>query len=153
MLEWLSPELYLKVNALFAAGIKLFPKTKREKIQETIKWKYSNAGKIQNFTFWALAKIHPYCLRILKSTGNHICLKFWKFRFDLRKKNKFGNQTTEKDIWQFWTSKGQPAQSGKVFKGLFYKEKTEAQEKLDTESMDEWPLERMKEQDPRWERV
>ena len=153
MLEWLSPELYLKVNALFAAGIKLFPKTKREKMQETIKWKYSNAGKIQNFTFWALAKIHPYCLRILKSTGNHICLKFWKFRFDLRKKNKFGNQTTEKDIWQFWTSKGQPAQSGKVFKGLFYKEKTEALEKLDTESMDEWPLERMKEQDPRWERV
>ena len=153
MLEWLSPELYLKVNALFAAGIKLFPKTKREKMQETIKWKYSNAGKIQNFTFWALAKIHPYCLRILKSTGNHICLKFWKFRFDLRKKNKFGNQTTEKDIWQFWTSKGQPAQSGKVFKGLFYKQKTEALEKLDTESMDEWPLERMKEQDPRWERV
>ena len=154
MVEWLSPELYLKVNALFAAGIKLFPKTKRDKMQETIKWKYSNAGKIQNFTFWALAKIHPYCLRILKSTGNHICLKFWKFRFDLRKKKRtFANQTTEKDIWQFWTSKGQPAQSGKVFKGLFYKEKTEALEKIDTESMDEWPLERMKEQDPRWERV
>ena len=71
MVEWLSPELYLKVNALFAAGIKLFPKTKREKMQETIKWKYSNAGKIQIFTFWAL-KIHPYCLRILKSTGDHI---------------------------------------------------------------------------------
>ena len=88
MVEWLSPELYLKVNALFAAGIKLFPKTKRETMQETIKRKYSNAGKIQNFTFWALAKIHPYCLRILKSTGNHICLKFWKFRFDLRKKKK-----------------------------------------------------------------
>ena len=69
-----------------------------------------------------------------------------------RKKN-FCNQTTEKDIWQFWTSKGQPAQSGKVFKGLFYKEKTEAREKMDTESMDEWSLERMKEQDPRWERV
>ena len=73
MVEWLSPELYLKVNALFAAGIKLFPKTKREKMQETIKWKYSNAGKIQKFTFWALEKIHPYCLRILKSTGDHIC--------------------------------------------------------------------------------
>ena len=86
MVERLSPELYLKVNALFAAGIKLFPKRKREKMQETIKWKYSNAGKIQNFTFWALAKIHPHCLRILKSTGDHICLKFWTFRFDLRKK-------------------------------------------------------------------
>ena len=154
MVEWLSPELYLKVTALFAAGIKLSPKTKREKMQETIKWKYSNAGKIQNFTFWALAKIHPYCLRILKSTGNHICLEFWKFRFDLRKKKRnFANQTTEKDIWQIWTSKGQPAQSGKVFKGLFYKEKTEAPEKTDTESMDERPLERMKEQDPRWKRV
>ena len=88
MLEWLSPELYLKVNALFAAGIKLFPKTKRGKMQETIKWKYSNAGKIQNLTFWALAKIHLYCLRILKSTGDHICSKFWKFRFDLRKKKE-----------------------------------------------------------------
>ena len=72
---------------MFAVGIKPFPKQKREKMQETIKWKYSNAGKIQNFTFWASAKIHPYCLRILKSTGNHICLKFWKFRLDLRKKN------------------------------------------------------------------
>ena len=88
MVEWLSPELYLKVNALFAAGIKLFPKTKREKMRETIEWKYSNAGKIQNFTFWALAKIHPYCLRILKSTGDHICSKFWKFQFDLRKKKE-----------------------------------------------------------------
>ena len=73
---------------MFAVGIKSFPKQKREKMQETIKWKYSNAGKIQNFTFWALAKIHPYCLRILKSTGNHICLKFWIFRFNLRKKKK-----------------------------------------------------------------
>ena len=133
---------------MFAVGIKSFPKQNREKMQKTINWKYSNAGKTQNFTFWALAKIHPYCLRILKSTGNHICLKFLKFRFDLRKKKRtFANQTTEKDIWQFWTSKGQPAQSGKVFKGLFYKEKTEAREKMDTESMDEWPLERMKEQD------
>ena len=72
---------------MFAVGIKSFPKQKREKMQETIKWKNSNAGKIQNFTFWALAKIHPYCLRILKSTGNHICLKFW-FRFNLRKKKE-----------------------------------------------------------------
>ena len=153
MVEWLSPELYLKVNALFAAGIKLFPKTKREKMRETIEWKYSNAGKIQNFTFWALAKIHPYCLRILKSTDYHICLKFWTFRFDLRKKRTFANQTTENEIWQFWTSKCQPAQSGKVFNGLFYKKKTVAREKLDKVSMDEWSLERMKEQDPRWERV
>ena len=152
MVEWLSTVLYMEVNALFAAGIKLFPKPKREKMQETIKWKCSNAGKTQIFTFWALAKIHPYCLRILKSTGNHICLKFWKFRFDLRKKNKFANQTTENEIWQLRTSKCQPAQSGKVFKGLFYKE-TEAREKMDTESMDEWSLERIKEQDPRWERV
>ena len=139
---------------MFAVGIKSFPKQKRKKMQETINWKYSNAGKIQNFTFWALAKIHPYCLRILKSTGYHICLKFWKFQIDLgRKKMKFLNQTSQNEIWQFWTSKGQPAQSGKVFKGLFYKEKTEALEKIDTESMDEWSLERMKEQDPRWERV
>ena len=154
MVEWSLPVLYMKVNALSPAGIKLFPKTKRGKMQETIKWKYSNAGKIQNFTFWALEKIHPYCLRILKSTGDHICLKIWIIRFDLRKKKRtFANQTTENEIRQFWTSKIQPAQSGKVFKGLFYKEKTEALEKIDTESMDEWSLERKKEQDPRWERV
>ena len=72
---------------MFAVGIKSFPKQKREKMQETIKWKNSNAGKIQNFTVCALAKIHPYCLRILKSPGDHNCLKFWKFGFDLRKKN------------------------------------------------------------------
>ena len=139
---------------MFAVGIKSFPKQKREKMQETIKWKNSNAGKIQNFTFWALAKIHPYCLRILKSTGNHICLKFWIFRFNLRKKKRtFANQTTQNAIWQFRSSKCQPAQSGKVFKGLFYKEKMEAREKMDTESMDEWSLERMNDQDPRWERV
>ena len=47
----------------------------------------------------------------------------------------------------------QPAQSGKAFEGLFYKKPMVAREKLDTESMDEWSLERMKEQDPRWERV
>ena len=142
----------MKVNALFPAGIKLPPVTKREKRQETIKWKYSNAGKIQIFTFSALKKIQTYCLKILKSTGDHICLKLWKIRFDLRKKT-FANQTTEKDIWQFWTSKGQSAEPGKVFKGLFYKKKTVAREKLDTEIMDEWSLERMKEQDPLWERV
>ena len=91
---------------------------------------------------------------ILKSTGDHICLKFWIIRFNLRKKKRsFVSQTTENEIWQFWTSKIQPAQSGKVFKGLFDKKKTVAREKLDTESMDEWSLERMKEQDPRWERV
>ena len=153
MVEWLSPVLYMKVNALFAAGIKLFPKPKREKTQETIKWKYSIAGKIQIFTFCALTKLHPHCLRILKSTGDHICLKTWIFRFDLRNKKTFANQTTENEIWQFWTSKCQPAQSGKVFKGLFYKKTTAAREKLDTESMEEWSLERMKEQDPEWERV
>ena len=144
----------MKVNALFPAGIKLSPVTKREKRQETIKWKYSNAGKIQTFTFSALTKIQTYCLKILKSTGDHICLKLWIIRFDLRKKKStFANQITEKDIWQFWTSKGQPAQPGKVFEGLFYKKPTVAREKLDTESMDEWSLERMKEQDPLWERV
>ena len=62
--------------------------TKGSKMQETINWKYSNPGKIQIFTFWALTKIHPYCLRILKSTVDHICLKFWVIRFDLRKKKK-----------------------------------------------------------------
>ena len=108
----------------------------------------------QIFTFWALTKIHSYCPRNLKSTGDHICLEFWIFRFDLRKKKRtFANQTTENEIWHFWTSKCQPAQSGKVFKGLFYPKKTVAREKLDTESMDEWSLEQMKEQDPRWERV
>ena len=61
--------------------------TKGSKMQETINWKYSNPGKIQIFTFWALTKIHPYCLRILKSTGDHICRKLWVIRFDLRKKN------------------------------------------------------------------
>ena len=86
---------------MFAVGFKSFPKRKREKMQETIKWKCSNAGKTQIFTFWALTKIHPYCLRILKSTRDHICLKFWILRFDLRKKKellqirqqktKFGN--------------------------------------------------------------
>ena len=115
---------------------------------------FQEPGKILIFTFWALTKIHPYCLRILKSTGDHICLKFWILPFDLTKKKRtFVNQTTENEIWQFWTSKFQPAQSGKVFKGLFYKKKTVAREKLDTESMDEWSLERMKEQDPRLERV
>ena len=144
----------MKVNALFPAAIKLPPVTKREKRQETIKWKNSNAGKIQIFTFSALTKIQTYCLKILKSTGDHICLKLWIIRFDLRKKKStFANQITEKDIWQFWTSKGQAAQPGKVFKGLFYKKPTVAREKLDTESMDEWSLERMKEQDPLWERV
>ena len=104
--------------------------TKASKMQETINWKYSYPGKIQSFTFSALTKIHTYCLKILKSTGDHICLKFWIIRFDLRKKQRtFANQTTEKDIWQFWTSKGQPAQSGKLFKGLFYKEKTETWKK------------------------
>ena len=81
-------------------------------------------------------------------------LKILKIRVRPQKEKKiFANQTTEKDIWQFWTSKGQPAQSGKVFKGLFFKEKTEAREKMDTESMDDWSLERMKEQDLQWERV
>ena len=49
---------------------------------------FQEPGKIQSFTFWALTKIHPYGLRILKSTGDHICLKFWIIRFDLRKKKK-----------------------------------------------------------------
>ena len=128
--------------------------TKASKMQETINWKYSNPGKIQLFTFSALTKIHTYCLKILKSTGDHISLKLWIIRFDLRKKKRTSaNQKTENEIWQFWTSKCQPAQSGNVFNGLFYKKKTVAREKLDTVSMDEWSLERMKEQDPRWERV
>ena len=128
--------------------------TKASEMQETINWKYSNPGKIQLFTFSALTKIHTYCLKILKSTGDHISLKLWIIRFDLRKKKRTSaNQKTENKIWQFWTSKCQPAQSGKVFNGLFYKKKTVAREKLDTVSMDEWSLERMKEQDPRWERV
>ena len=118
MVEWSSPVLYMKVNALSPAGIKLFPKTKRGKRQEMIKWKHSNAGKIQTFTFSALTKIHRYCLRILKSTGDHICLKLWIILFALKKKKRtFTNQTTENEIWQFWTSKCQPAQPGKVFKG------------------------------------
>ena len=80
--------------------------TKASKMQETINWKYSNPGKIQIFTFSALTKIHTYCLRILKSTGYHICLKFWMFQIDLRrKKMKFSNQTSQNEIWQFWTSK------------------------------------------------
>ena len=88
-MEWSSPVLYMNVNALFPAGIKLPPVTKREKRQETIKWKNSNAGKIQIFTFSALTKIQTYCLKILKSTGDHICLKLWKIRFDLREKKNF----------------------------------------------------------------
>ena len=128
--------------------------TKASKMQETINWKYSNPGKIQLFTFSALTKIHTYCLKILKSTGDHISLKLWIIRFDLRKKKgTSANQTTENEIWQFWTSKCQPAQSGKVLNGLFYKKKTVAREKLDTVSRDDWSLEWMKEQDPRWERV
>ena len=76
------------------------------------------------------------------------------FQIDLsRKKMKFSNQTSQNEIWQFWTSKWHPAQSKKAFEGLFYKKPTVAREKKDTESMDEWSLERMKEQDPRWERV
>ena len=70
---------------MFADGLKSFPKRKREKMQETIKWKCSIAGKTEIFTFWALTKIHPYCLRILKSTRDHICLKLWMSRFDLKK--------------------------------------------------------------------
>ena len=62
--------------------------TKAWKKQETIKWKYSNAGKIQSFTFSALTKIHTYCLKILRSTGDHISLKLWIIRFDLRKKKE-----------------------------------------------------------------
>ena len=50
---------------------------------------FQEPGKIQSFTFWALTKIHPYCLRILKSTVDHICLKFWILPFDLRKKKKY----------------------------------------------------------------
>ena len=153
MVEWLSPELYTKVTALFSVGFTLLPKPKQEKKHGAINWKFSNARKTQNFTCWALTKLHPHCLRTLKSTDYHICLKFWTFRFDIRNKRTFANQTSQNDIWHFWTSKCQPAQSGGVFKGLFYKEKTEAREKMDTESMDEWSLERMKEQDPRWERV
>ena len=96
--------------------------TKASKMQETINWKYSNPGKIQLFTFSALTKIHTYCLKILKSTGDHISLKLWIIRFDLRKKKRTSaNQKTENEIWQFWTSKCQLAQSGKVFNGLFYK--------------------------------
>ena len=49
---------------------------------------FQEPGKIQFFTFWALTKIHPYCLRILKSTGGHICLKIWILPFDLTKKKK-----------------------------------------------------------------
>ena len=128
--------------------------TKASEMQETINWKYSNPGKIQLFTFSALTKIHTYCLKILKSTGDHISLKLWIIRFDLRKKKRTSaNQTTENEIWQLWTSKCQPAQSGKVLNGLFYKKKTVAREKLDTVSRDDWSLEWMKEQDPRWERV
>ena len=128
--------------------------TKASKMQETINWKYSNPGKKQLFTFSALTKIHTYCLKILNSTGDHISLKLWIIRFDLRKKKRTSaNQTTEKEIWQFWTSKCQPAQSGKVLNGLFYKKKTVAREKLDTVSRDDWSLEWMKEQDPRWEGV
>ena len=128
--------------------------TKASKMQETINWKYSNPGKIQLFTFSALTEIHTYCLKILKSTGDHISLKLWIIRFDLRKKKRTSaNQTTENEIWQLWTSKCQPAQSGKVLNGLFYKKKTVAREKLDTVSRDDWSLEWMKEQDPRWERV
>ena len=128
--------------------------TKASKMQETINWKYSNPGKIQLFTFSALTEIQTYCLKILKSTGDHISLKLWIIRFDLRKKKRTSaNQKTENEIWQFWTSKGQPAQSGKVLNGLFYKKKTVAREKLDTVSRDDWSLEWMKEQDPRWERV
>ena len=127
MVEWLSTVLYMEVNALFAAGIKLFPKRKREKMQETINWKCSNAGKTQSFTFWALTKIHPYCLRILKSTRDHICLKFWIFRFNLRKKKRtFANQTTENEIWRFWMSNSQLAQTEKVFTGLPHKKGMEA---------------------------
>ena len=44
MVEWLSPVLYMKISALFAAGIKLFPKPKPEKMQQTIKRKNSNAN-------------------------------------------------------------------------------------------------------------
>ena len=70
-----------------------------------------------------------------------------------QKKRTFANQTSQNEISQFWTSKCQPAQSGGVFKRMFYKENTEAREKMDTERMDEWSLERMKKQDPRRERV
>ena len=62
--------------------------TKASKMQETINWKYSNPGKIQLFTFSALTEIHTYCLKILKSTGDHISLKLWIIRFDLRKKKR-----------------------------------------------------------------
>ena len=141
-----------KSHRLVLSWIHVASETKAWKKHGAINRKFSNARKTQNFTCWALTKLHPYCLRTLKSTDYHICLKFWTFRFDLRKKT-FANQTSQNEIWQFWTSKCQPAQSGGVFKGLFYKEKTEAREKMDTESMDEWSLERMKEQDPRWERV
>ena len=73
--------------------------TKASKMKETINWKYSNPGKIQIFTFSALTKNHTYCLRILKSTGYHICLKFWMFPFDLRKKRRIFANQTQNEIW------------------------------------------------------
>ena len=149
MVEWLSPVLYTKVTALFSVGFTLLPKPKHEKKHGTINWKLSNARKTQNFTCWALTKIRPYCLRTLKPTGYHICWKLWMSRFALRKKKgKFGKQTSKNEIWQFRISNCQLAQLQKVFTGLLHKKRTEAREKMDTERMDEWSLERMKEQDP-----
>ena len=131
-------------------------------VSETKAWK--NARNDQMKMFYRRKNRNFHILGVNKDSSllskdfkvyswSHL-LKILKIRVRPQKEKKnFANQTTEKDIWQFWTSKGQPAQSGKVFKGMFYKEKTEALEKIDTESMDEWSLERKKEQDPRWERV
>ena len=73
--------------------------TKASKMQETINWKYSYPGKIQSFTFSSLTKIHTYCLKILKSAGDHISLKLWIIRFDLRKKKELLQIRQQKRIF------------------------------------------------------
>ena len=59
MVEWLSPVLYIKVNALFPAGIRLFPKTKRDKMPKTVQMKIFWRKINTNFNILGVNKDSP----------------------------------------------------------------------------------------------
>ena len=85
-----KPRSQLESSRFRNKSVKKCKKRSNENIltQEKYKVSHSRRAKIQSFTFSALTKIHTYCLKVLKSTGDHISLKLWIIRFDLRKKKE-----------------------------------------------------------------
>ena len=72
-------------------------------------------------------------------------------RFDLRKKENRNFLEIRHHETKFGNSEPQTVNLlnlGKFSKDCYTRKKTEAREKMDTERMDDWSLERMKEQNP-----